>query len=78
MENIVYWTPTPDQKDAKTTLVYFLAHKSHDAREKSFAGFRQDPDWLKAKTESEKNGSLTIKDGVKHEFLVPTDYSPLK
>jgi hypothetical protein len=78
MENIIYWAKTPDQKDAKTTLIYLLAHKDKEARDKSFAAFRQDPDWVKAKTESEKNGSLTADQGVKSEILLPTDYSPLK
>ncbi len=78
MENVIYWTKTPDQKDASKTLIYLLAHKDRDAAKKSFDAFRQDPDWLKAKTESEKGGSLTVPNGVKSEFLVPTDYSPLK
>lgn len=78
MENVIYWTKTPDQKDAKTTLIYLLAHKDKDAARKSFDAFRHDPDWLKAKTESEKDGSLTVPNGVKSEFLVPTDYSPVK
>lgn len=78
MENVIYWIKTPDQKDAQTTLIYLLAHKDKDAARKSFDAFRQDPDWVKAKTESEKNGSLTVANGVKSEFLVPTDYSPLK
>lgn len=78
MENVIYWTKTPDQKDAQTTLIYLLAHKDKDAAKKSFDSFRQDANWLKAKTESEKNGSLTVQNGVKSEFLVPTDYSPLK
>ena len=78
MENVIYWTKTPDQKDATTTLIYLLAHKDKDAARKSFDAFRQDPDWVKAKTESEKDGSLTVPNGVKSEFLIPTDYSPLK
>jgi hypothetical protein len=78
MENVAYWVKQPDQKDADKTLIYLLAHKSRDAAKKSFDSFRQDPDWVKAKTESEKNGSLTVEGGVKSEFLVPTDYSPMK
>jgi hypothetical protein len=78
MENVIYWTKTEDQKDAGTTLIYLLAHKDKTAADKSFAGFRQDPAWLKAKSESEKDGSLTVPNGVKSEILVPTDYSPLK
>lgn len=78
MENIAYWVKQPDQKEAGTTLIYLLAHKSRDAAKQSFDAFRKDPDWVKAKAESEKGGSLTVPDGVKSEFLVPTDYSPMK
>jgi hypothetical protein len=80
MQNVAYWVKTPDQKGANTTLIYLLAHKDREAAKKSFDAFRQDPDWVKAKAESEKDGSLTIPppNGVKSEFLVPTDYSPLK
>ena len=79
MENIIYWTKSPENhEDSKVTLIYLLAHKDKEARDKSFAAFREDPDWVKAKTESEKNGSLTVDQGVKSEILVPTDYSPLK
>jgi hypothetical protein len=78
MENIAYWNKLPDEKDAKTTLIYMLAHKSRDAAKKSFDAFRADPDWVKAKADSEKNGPLTVENGVKSEFLVPTDYSPMK
>ncbi len=69
------------QAEAKgMTLIYMLAHESQDAAKKSFDGFRQDADWIKARTESEKaaGGSLTVKDGVKSLFLKPTDYSPTK
>ncbi|MBM3869311.1 MAG: NIPSNAP family protein, partial [Verrucomicrobia bacterium] len=39
-----------------------------------------DPAWIAAKGASEQKagGSLTIKDGVKSEFLKPTDYSFVK
>jgi len=78
MENVIYWTKAPGQKASDTTLLYLLAHKDRGAAKKSFDGFRQDEAWIKARAESEKNGSLTVKDGVKSEFLAPTDYSPLK
>ena len=78
MENLWYWNKTADQKDAETTLIYLLAHKSQDAAKASFDAFRQDPDWIKARTESEKPGPITIQGGVKSEFLKPTDYSPMK
>jgi hypothetical protein len=65
---------------AGNTLIYLLSHKSEAAAKASFDGFRADPAWSAAKEASEKKagGSLTIKDGVKSEFLVPMDYSPVK
>ena len=81
MTNLVYWNVAPGNPDADTLLVYLLAHRSADAAKVSFGTFRQDPDWITARTESEKKagGSLTQpKGGVVSEFLVPTDYSPLR
>ncbi len=86
MTNVAYWNPLADQKgavkppDAKNTLIYLLAHASQDAAKASFDAFRKDPDWVAARKASEDKagGSLTIKDGVKSVFLVPTDYSAVK
>ena len=86
MTNVSYWNLAADQKGAKSplvagnTLIYLLAHKSEAAAKASFDAFRADPAWVAAKEASEKKagGSLTIKDGVKSEFLVPMDYSPVK
>ncbi len=86
MTNVTYWNLAADQKGAKSklvadnTLIYLLTHKSEDAAKASFAAFRADPAWLAAKGASEQKagGSLTIKDGVKSEFLKPTDYSFVK
>ena len=86
MTNVCYWNLAADQKGAKSplvagnTLIYLLTHKSEAAAKASFDAFRADPDWIAAKEASEKKagGSLTITDGVKSEFLVPTDYSPVK
>ena len=86
MTNMTYWNLAADQKGAKNpyvagnTLIYLLHHESEAAAKASFDAFRADPAWIAAKEASEKKagGSLTIKDGVKSEFLVPTDYSPVK
>jgi len=78
MTNVGYWTPMTDQKAADTTLIYILAHKDQAARDASFAAFRTDADWVKAKADSEKGGSLTLPDGVKFVMMKPTDYSPLR
>jgi len=80
MGHIAYWHLMPNQKGSDATLVYLLAHKSKEAADASFASFRADPDWIAVRKASEDKagGSLTIQDGVKSEFLKPTDYSPTK
>lgn len=80
MTNVAYWTLMPDQEGAERTLVYMLAHASKEAREKSFAAFREDPDWIAARTASEEKagGSLTEENGVQSVLLKATDYSPIR
>lgn len=80
MTNLAYWNILKGQKGDDTMLIYLLAHKSKDAAKKSFEEFQKDPEWVAARKASEEKGggSLTEKAGVVSEFLVPTDYSPLK
>jgi hypothetical protein len=80
MTNVAYWNIVKGQKGDDTKLIYLLAHKSQDAAKKSFEEFVKDPEWIAARKASEEKGggSLTEKGGVVSEFLVPTDYSPLK
>lgn len=75
MKNVVYLTPQEGEKK-DNTLVYLLAHESKAAAEKSFAAFRSDPVWTKARDESEKDGKIVEK--VESVFFTPTDYSPMK
>ena len=72
MRNVIYLTPIGEDNK----LVYLLAHDSKEAAEKSFAAFRSDPEWAKARDESEKDGKIVAK--VDSVFLAPTDYSPMK
>jgi len=78
MEIVGFWVPIDGTTGAATgnTLVYILSYPSLDARKKSWDEFGADPEWIAAKTESEKNGKLV--DKVDQVFLTPTDYSPLK
>ena len=75
MTHVGYWTPA-DPPLSENTLIYVLAHQSREAAKKSWESFRKDPDWIKARDESQKEGSLTTK--VESVFLNPTDYSPVK
>lgn len=72
MTIIGFWEPT----DIPDTLIYILAYKDRAARDAAWKAFGADPDWIKARTESEVNGRLTAK--VESVFLFATDYSPMK
>src|SRR5208337_4495040 len=75
MESIGYFVPQ-DPERSKNTLIYILAHPSREAAEKNWAAFRADPDWVKAKADSEAAGPIVLK--TESVFLTPTDFSMLK
>ena len=75
MTHVGYWTPA-DAPLSENTLIYVLAHQSREAAKKSWDAFRNDPEWIKARDESQKDGTLTAK--VESVYLNPTDYSPIK
>ncbi len=74
--SIGYWIPQAGQTMTPNTLVYVLAYPSRDAATKSWAAFGADPDWVKAKAESEKDGRLISK--VESVFLDAAPFSPIK
>jgi hypothetical protein len=78
MTQLGYWVPTEKKDGAGETLIYILAHKNRQAWAESFKAFRADPEWVKLKAESEKDGSLTVEGGVKSVLMGPTDFSPAK
>jgi hypothetical protein len=82
MEHVGYWHLTGGLQNQNRKLIYILAHKSPEAGQASFAAFRQDPDWIKARGDSEKKagGSLTEAGmaGVKSTYMRPADYSPTR
>lgn len=81
MTNVIYWNLAEGEPNADRMLIYLLAHASREAAGRSFDAFRKDPEWIAARSASEQKagGSLTEADrGVLSEFLVPTDYSPLR
>ena len=71
IENIAYWT---EVVGTSNRLVYMLGYPSLGDREKSWAAFGADPDWQKARTESEKDGPLVRVS--RHSIMRPTSYSP--
>jgi hypothetical protein len=76
MEVVGFWEPLDKEAGAGDKLVYILAHQSRAAAEASWKSFRDDPEWVKAKADSEVSGPLTVK--IESVFLAATDYSPLK
>ena len=75
MKSIGYWTPSEGPM-AGTTLIYILEHPSREEATKNWAAFRADPEWVKAKAESEAAGPIVAK--AESVFLTATDYSPIK
>jgi hypothetical protein len=76
MRALGYWTPQ-DTPLSSNTLIYVLEHPSREAAKANWAAFVADPEWVKAKAESEKGGLLTANPPVS-VFLDPTDFSPIK
>jgi hypothetical protein len=73
MKNVMYWKPT-DAAKSKNMLIYVLWHKSEAAAKESFKNFIADPDWVKARDESEKDGKIVAK--VESTFMTATEWSP--
>jgi hypothetical protein len=73
MVSVGYWTP---QDGPKNTLIYILAHPNRDAATRNWDAFRKDPEWIKAREESEANGKVVEK--VVSVFMDATPFSPMK
>ena len=69
-----FWT-TLVGEDAND-LTYLLAWESMAERERKWSAFGSDPDWLKARAESERDGPILAR--IRNQFLAPTAYSALK
>jgi NIPSNAP len=75
MKSVGYWLPSEGDK-AGTTLIYILEHPSREEARKNWAEFQADPEWQKAKAESEVNGRIVAK--AESIFMTPTDFSAIK
>jgi hypothetical protein len=76
MTMVGYWVPMTKEGQYENTLVYVLAFSSHEAHDKAWKEFADDPEWKAAKSDSEKNGKLVEK--VDSVYMTATDYSPIK
>jgi hypothetical protein len=57
IELVGFWTPV-EGPESQNTLIYIVAFPSREAQAKSWAAFKADPEWLKAKDESHKDGVI--------------------
>ncbi|HEY2945201.1 MAG TPA: NIPSNAP family protein, partial [Vicinamibacteria bacterium] len=76
MTIVGFWVPIDKDKGADNTLVYLLRFPDRAAREKAWADFRKDTEWIAARDASEANGKLVEK--VDSLMLTASDYSPMK
>jgi NIPSNAP len=75
MKTIGFWRPE-DAPYAQNLFVYILEHPSREEAKKNWAAFHDDPEWLKVKADSEKQGPLA--DHIDSYFMDPTSYSALQ
>jgi hypothetical protein len=76
MEVVGFWGPTDKERGSENTLVYVLAFPSRAARDQAWAAFVADPEWLKVRAESEKDGKILEK--LESTILMATDYAPAR
>ena len=62
--------------ESSQTLYYMLAWESLAEREKKWAAFGADPEWLSARAKTEEAGPIVA--NVKNFILAPTPYSSVK
>jgi hypothetical protein len=69
-----FWTTVVGE--SANDLTYLLKWESMAEREKKWAAFATDPEWLKVRAESEEDGQINA--NVSNAFLAPTDFSAVK
>jgi hypothetical protein len=58
-------------------MVYLIPFDSADHRERSWAAFRNDPDWIKIRDESIRHGGEIVRN-ITNLFLSPTGFSMIR
>lgn len=69
-----FWTTLVGQSNH--TLTYLLEWDSLDERERKWNAFQADPEWIAKRAASEAQAAIVER--VENNFLVPTDYSPMR
>ncbi|MBM2832831.1 MAG: family containing protein [Dehalococcoidia bacterium] len=68
-----FWT---DEVGASNRLTYMLAFKDLAHREQAWGAFQKDPDWARARVETERDGPMVAR--VHNTLMRPTGYSPMQ
>ena len=69
-----FWTT--EVGESNHNLIYPVAYESMADREKKWAAFQTDPDWLAGRAKSEEDGQII--DNIVSQLLVPTGFSSVK
>ena len=69
-----FWTTLVGESNQD--LTYFLKWESLAERDAKMSKFGADPEWLKARAETEKNGPIVA--SITNSFLTPTSFSSVK
>ena len=74
IRQVGFWTVAIGQSNQD--LVYILQWESLADRDKRFAAFQADPEWIAARAKSEADGPLVA--SITNTILTPTKFSALK
>jgi hypothetical protein len=69
-----FWTTVVGESNHQ--LNYLIQWESLAEREKKWAAFQSDPEWIAVRAETEKNGPIVAK--VSNQFWQPTSFSSVK
>ena len=72
--NVGYWLNSVGGRSDE--LLYILGYEDLAHRDRAWAAFQADPDWKKARADSEKDGPLVHH--LENRILSPTNFSPLR
>lgn len=69
-----FWTTVIGESNQR--LYYLLSWNSLAEREQKWGAFQADPEWIKARAQTEANGAIVA--NVTNEILTPTSFSSVK
>ena len=74
IKQLGFWTVAIGESNQD--LIYILQWESLAEREKCFAAFQSDPEWIEARRESEADGPLV--GSITNSILTPTAFSAVR